>query len=287
MSILDNFSKNLETASIYFQGGVRRGIIIFLGIGLLFLAPVYFFGQLGSTVWSNLDVNPFRVENKQIVNPKVLLESDFTIDRSQLVPLINNETVLYTTINNKANSLIGYWPFVYRMQVLDNKGAIVEENIEKSYLLPGEVGYIVANPGNDLGTKLVVSPEPGTKAILYNPFNINLKDRINTQTIQIRNNTVTAIENSDQLEIRATLKNTDLIEIKGLDILYIIRDSRDKVVGIGKYKIDYLPPGTEKEFYLKYPKPRFRTATRLEVRPFVNYLDKNSVSLPENIEPKV
>jgi hypothetical protein len=282
MAFLDNISQNVETASIYFQGGVRRGIIIFLAICILFLVPVYFFGQLGATVWANLDLNPAKIQNKSIVSKKLISENSFSIDRSQLVPLVNDETVLYTTINNRSNSLIGYWPFVYRMQVLDNKGAIVEEKIERSYLLPGEVSYVVANPGNNLGTRLVVSPEPETTPVLFNPFSISLRDRVN---IQVRNNSVVEKENSDLLEIRAILKNVDLVEIKSLDILYIIRDSRDRVVGIGKYQIDYLAPGAEREFYLTYPKPKFRRAVRLDIRTFVNYLDKNSVYLPELIEP--
>lgn len=283
MPFLENLSQNVETASLYFQGGVRRGIIIFLGICLLFLEPVYFLGQLGATVWANSDFNPNKITSKQIVNQKLISETDFSIDRSQLVPLVGDETVLYTTINNRSNTLIGYWPFVYRMQVLDNKGTIVEEKIETSYLLPGEVGYVIANPGNDLGTRLVISPEPETVPILFNPFGVSLRDRIN---VQVRNNSVTEIPNSDQLQITAILKNVDLVEIRALDILYIIRDSRDRVVGIGKYKIDYLAPGAEREFSLKYPKPKFRRAVRLDIRTFVNYLDKNSVFLPEIIEPK-
>lgn len=283
MAFLDNLSRNVETASIYFQGGVRRSILVFLGIGLILLAPSYFLGQLVSTAWSNSDLNPSKIENKQIVNQKLILENNFSIDRSQLVPLINEETVLYTTINNRSNSVIGYWPFVYRLQVLDNKGTIIQEKIESSYLLPGEVSYIIANPGNNQGTRLVVSPEPESNPVLFNPFGSTLKDRVN---IQVRNNSVTEKPNTDLLEIRAILKNVDLVEIKALNILYIIRDSRDRVVGIGKYKIDYLAPGTEKEFFLTYPKPKFRRANRLDIRTFVNYLDKNSVVLPEIIEPK-
>jgi|694.fasta_scaffold45553_1 hypothetical protein len=274
----------LQSFLLYFQGGVRRKILIFLGICLVLLAPIYFLGQIGSTVWANVDLNPNKLQNKSIVLQKLIQENEFGIDRSQNVPLANNETVLYTTINNRQNPLIGYFPFTYRLQVLDKQGSVIENKIESSYLLPEEFKYIVASTGNDKADRLIVSTiEDESRPVLFNPYSINLASKV---SLDVRNPTVLSDPNSTDLTISAYVKNNDLVDIKKLDVLYLIRDRRDRVVGVGQYQLEYLKAGEERFFSLKYPKPKFRTAVSLEVRPFVNYLDKNNLKLPQINSPE-
>lgn len=264
----------LESASIYFQGGVRRWIIIFLGILLVLLMPFYFAGQALATFWSSSDWNSESIFYKEIFEPKTVPISDYRIDRSVSVPLGNNETVLYTTINNSKNQTIGYFPFVYRLQVLDATKKIVYESVETSYLLPGEVKYVIANPKNDQGYDLVVTTDPRTQPVLFNPQADNLAKNVQVET---RNPVVNNNTDSDQLEVTALVKNKGLVEIRNLDILYIIRDARDRVVGIGEKQILNLRSGEERPISAMYPKPKYRTATRLEIRASVNYLDKENI----------
>jgi hypothetical protein len=264
----------LESASIYFQGGVRKSIIIFLGILLILLMPFYFFGQIMAGFWSNNSKNSQAIFYKEIFEPKNVLVSNYQIDRSVSVPLVNSETVLYTTINNTKNQTIGYFPFVYRLQVLDANKKIVYENVESTYLLPGEVKYIIANPKNDKGYDLVITKDPKTQPVLYNPQADNLAKSVMVQT---RNPIVKNNPENDQLEMTALIKNNGLVEIRSLDILYIARDARDRVVGIGEKQIMNLRSSEEREISVIYPKPKYRKATRLEVRAFVNYLDKENI----------
>ena len=276
MAFSDSLSRQIETASLYFQGGVRRSVIIFAGVCIVLTAPAFFLGQSLSAIWSTLPANPDRIQNKNIYIQKILSENDYSIDRSQLVPLSKGGTVLYTTINNRQNQDYGYYPFVYRVQVLDIQNSIIYEKIEQSYLLPGDIKYVVVAPGDDRGVSLRVSTEPDTRTLLYNPQAINLSKRIN---VEVRNPTVTDGDGEASLVLRATIKNNDIVRLKVVDLMYLIRDNRDRVVGVGQYKLENLQPGEEREFYLTYPKPRYRRATRLDIRTFVNYLDDNNIVL--------
>lgn len=274
-----SLGNSVQNFSLYFQGGVRRKILIFLGICLILLAPIYFLGQLGSTLWSNVDLNPNKLQKKSIVQKKLIQENEFGIDRSQIISLANDETILYTTINNRQNPLIGYMPFTYRLQILDKKGAVIEDRIESSYLLPGEFKYISASTGDNQGDRLVISNIPEeSKPVLFNPFKMSLGENLK---IEVRNPSLFLDPNSTDLTLSAFVKNNDLVDIKNLDILYLIRDRRDRVVGIGQYRLENFKSGEERYFSLKYPKPKFRTPVRLEIRPFVNYLDQNNLKLPQ------
>jgi hypothetical protein len=278
--MLESLTNRVETASLYFQGGVRRSVLIFAGICILLVAPLYFFGQLAAQVWFQAPFNPagFNPKNS-LIQTKVVANNDYIIERTQFVPLIGGRTILYTTINNRQNQQVGYLPFIYRVQILNSEGSILSNEIKQSYLLPGEVKYIiqeVQDSDEETATELRVSTEPKTQGILYNPAEDNLAERIN---IEVRNPTISEY-NGDNLRLEALVKNDDLVKIRNLDLLYIIRDDRDRVVGIGEFRLEDVNPQEEREFSLVYPKPRFRTATRLEVRAFVNYLNQDNVVLP-------
>lgn len=276
-------SQKIETLNLYFQGGVRRSVLVVCIILVILSVPSYFIGQLTSALWANTDLNPGKLDRRIFVKDKIVTQQEYSIDRSSIVPLANGEVVLYSTVNNRNNPYIGYNPFVYRIQILDNQGTVLDEKIEESYLLPGEFKYVLATTKNSSATRLVITPLPQTKAVLFNPFKLNLANKFN---VEIRNPVVRNLDNSQELEVLAFVKNQELIEIRNLDLLYIIRDDRDRVVGIGKYRVDFLKSGEEKEFILRYPKPKYRTATRLDLRSFVNYLEPNNVRLAEIIEPK-
>ncbi len=276
MSEYRGLSDRIETASLYFQGGVRRWVVVFALISIILIIPIYYLGRSSSQLFFYLPFNTYGFEKKDLVDSKVIQINDFRLDRTQFVPLVNNETVLYTTVNNRSNSTIGYWPLVYRVQVLDKDGAILSDNIQSDYLLPGEIKYIVATSSDDLGATLNISTEPGTQSKIFNPATDNLAQRVN---VEVRNPLVSEIEGSDDISLSAIIKNNDFVLLRRLDLLYIIRDDRDRVVGIGKFSLDNIEPYEERDFRLNYPKPRFRRPTRLDIRANVNYLDPNSVVL--------
>jgi hypothetical protein len=271
MGFGDNLQYKIENASIYFQGGVRRSVLIFAGICLVILAPSYFLGQFSSNLWKNSWYN-----DKNIVIPKNVTEQEYAISETEVVSLANNTNDLYVSVNNKANKEIGFFPWVYTVQVLNNNGSILSQRKISSYLLPEETKYIVINSSDSQGTKLNLIREPETKSRLYNP---NSNQLLKQPNVEIRTQELTPIPNSNNLKIRAIFKNNDQIVIQRFDVLYIIRDTRQSVVGIGTYSFNGFIANSEREMILEYPKPKNREARFLDLRWSVNYLDETNIKL--------
>ncbi len=134
----------------------------------------------------------------------------------------------------------------------------------------------MADPKNDRGSDLRVTTEPRTQAVNFNPESDTLSSRVN---IDVRNPLVKETADGKALELTATLKNTDLVDLYNVDLLYIVRDNQDRVIGIGQLKVQNIFSGEEKNFFVTYPKPLFRRATKLEITPSVSYLDTNNIRL--------
>jgi len=271
--VTNNFLYKIESLVINFQSGVRRGVLIAAGILLLLTIPFYFIGQVIASFWMYNSANSNALELVEFFNPKTTTFYNYTVDRSQIVPLANGENVLYTTINNKENPTVGYFPYFYRVQVLNEAGDLVFENQAQTYILPGDIKYIVVNPGNNQGYKLNITEEPQTTATLFNPFANNFANIVNQ--VQVRNPQIIENEDGQTLDLSAEIKNNSLIEILEVDILYIVRGTRDKVIGIGQQQIINLEAGEEREVFIKYPRPRHRRPLRLDMRIQINYLNSD------------
>lgn len=277
MSLLDNLQYKTENISLYFQGGVRRGVLIFLGISLILLAPFYFLGQLTSNIFDRLPINPNKSSDKNIVIPKTIVENPLEFGNTQVVPLVEDENSLYLTISNKTNLGIGFFPFVYTTQILSSEDTILSQQTTSSYLLPGDVKYIVANSLDKNGVKIKVIRQPQTQPVSYNP-NQNLLLKEPKITRQSQN--IEILKDGKSLAVKAVFKNEDQLLIKKVNILYIIRDGRESVVGIGEYSFANFAPNTEREVAIIYPMPRDRTPVSANVIASVNYLDKSNFVLP-------
>jgi hypothetical protein len=254
------------------RGLLRFWPIYILIISLILIYPFYTLGNIFAKNSFDTDI----VSNN-FVNQKTISMYNYRIDRTQLILLANEETVLYTTISNLNNSSVGFSPLVHRVQVLDAKNSIVYEEFQTSYLLPGEVKYLIVNPRNNLGYEIRLIEEPQTNPVLFNPaeskFSQVFKD------LEVRNPEFKETLDGKNLELKAVIKNRSLLEIKELNVVYILRSTRDKVVGIGEMKIKYLKSEEEREFYVTYPKPKYRRVNTLDIRPFVNYLDVDNFVL--------
>ena len=266
---------SLENFSLWFQGGIRRSVLILCGVCVVLLAPMYFLGILLSNVWNTIPANPNRFDNQNLVTPKFIPEKDWTISKTQIVPLATGENVLYVSVSNKENPLIGYFPFVYDVQILDNNGKALFNETRNDYILPGEIRYLVFNTKPEAAEIRLVRNQK-TQPIYYNPNSKSVREA----RVQVVNQNLRDITFTRNLEISATVKNVDQRKIKKLDILYILRDSRQSVVGIGVWKEENISPNQEVSFKFQYPKPKDRTATILDLQLSVNYLDTDNVFLP-------
>jgi hypothetical protein len=276
MSFADELQYRTENLSLYFQGGVRRSVLIFAGICLVLLAPTYFLGQQISNLWSQAPFNPNRFNSKNIVIAKILTEREMQIGETQVATLANGENTLYLTINNKVNPEIGFFPFVYTVQILSRDDVVVTQQKYRSYILPGEIKYVVARSADPAGQKLKIIREPETQAVNYNP---NQTGIVKQPNIVIKDQSVRSIPGTKNLQVRAVFKNEDQVYVDDVDVLYIIRDTRESVVGIGEYSFQGFLPNTEREVVLEYPQPNDRVASQADIRWSVNYLDKSLIRL--------
>jgi len=274
-----NFENNLSGLLVYFQDGIRRSILIFCGIGFLFLIPLYFLAQGASNVWSSSELNKERLNLANILYPSLDLSvSEYIISRTQRIDLINGDTVFYTTINNRTNSEVGYFPFVYDVALLDVKDQVISQKTYSEYLLPGELKYIVVSSANGQAQNLKITPsESNSQPTKLDKTQNTLASK--SRELEIRNPNVVSQEGQTELDVNFLVKNKSIIKIATVDLTYIVRDDRDRILGIGQYQIFNLRADEERQLSLKYPKPKVRKATRLDVKWEVNYLDKNNLIL--------
>lgn len=270
MALMDNLQYRLENASLYFQGGVRRSVLIFSGVCILLLAPLYFLGQLSSNLWKQT-----WFDSQEIYIAKQIPQREYEISETQIVPLANGSRELYLSVNNFANREIGFFPWVYTLQVLDAGDSLLSQQTYRSYLLPEETKYIVHRSNDGNASKLRIIQEPATQAYRYNP---NANRILKEPNIEIRSPGF-ELNSDDSLTIRAVFKNNDIVNVNSVNVLYIIRDTRQSVVGIGEYSFNGFSAGSEREMRLNYPKPKDREPRFLDIRWSVNYLDSRNILL--------
>jgi hypothetical protein len=273
MAFADNLQYQIENISIYFQGGIRRSILIFAGVSLVLLTPTYFIAQQANNIWSSLSINSQRLQTGSIVTPKNINLQQFELSQTQVVQLMNGENSLYVTADNKINPEVGFYPYVYSVQTLNSSGTILSQQTKRSYILPGEVKYIVAQSPENSATTLKIQQLPETKSILYNQQNPNVLKKPN---VSIRGKSIDIDEAKQNIKIKIDIKNEEDFKIRQIDFLIIIRGSRQDVVGVREYSLDTTSPG-ERSFTVDYPLPKNGIAPSIiDVRWSVNYLDKTT-----------
>lgn len=275
MSFIDNLQYKAQSLSILFKQGIRRSFIIFAVVCVILLAPFYFIGQFTSRIWNSSNLNPNRINNTTFVIPRTITEQPLEYSETQIVPLKNGETALYMTISNKLNDEVGFWPFVYTVQVLDNAGAILSQERTRSYLLPDDIKYVVSTSKDPSAVRLNVIREPETKAVFHNK---NSPQFVSDPNISIEAQRLEFPKGSDKLKVFARFKNNGQFNVKSVEVLYIVRDTRQSVVGIGEFSFQGFLAKSERDMNLDYPYPLERTPSIADVRWSINYLDPNIIT---------
>ena len=269
---MSGFQYRLENLSLSLQQGVRRSILIYIAICVVLLTPVFFLGQFLSSAWFKTPINPWRLDNSQVFVSKETSIADLEIGRSQVVSLDGGEQALYLTVSNKGNSTIGFNPWVYKLQILDKDEVLLSEQEFQGYLLPEEVKFLVASFPDDRATSMRFVQTQDTKKIDYNPLS-----GPQNPDVQILSQSFEEMDNG-KLRLFAQFRNNDQANIEKIDILYIVRDTRQSVVGIGTFSFNGFKSGTTREMVVEYPMPEDRVPRILDVRWSVNYLDSNQFS---------
>ncbi len=274
----DNLQKQLENISIWFQGGVRRSIIIFTAVVLCLLAPIYFLGIFTSTTWFRLFANPSRLDTASYFIPKFIDEKPLIISPTQVVPLKDGSNELYFSINNKDNPEIGFYPFVYDIQVLDKNGAAINQETRTSYILPGDTRYITYKSPDGRADRLIINRNNQTTPIYYNP----LSKKFKKPDIVVSNEKYTLRTFTNYMNIGFTLKNRDKVNIKNVDIIFTVRDKQDSIIGVGDFAVSDLAPGEQRDIDIPYIQHLERTASNVEIIPLVNFLELDNFYLSKD-----
>jgi hypothetical protein len=261
-----------------FRGGIHRWIFVYTIIGLILIFPFYILGQSASKLWYNIPFNPVHFVSKDLIKKDYLAKNDSTVkfDEVGMSDLLGNQKLLYTFVNNQNNKNFGYDPFVYKAQVLDEAGKILSESTEKTYILPGEASFISTYSEDPNAANLKIIQLPETKQIKYNPVANPLLHKI---ILDVRDARIIDLDQSN-ITLKASLKNVENIQIKKIDVVLIVRDSQDGIVGAKNFSFNNLGPQEERSIELIYPKPKDKNATNLDVRYSINFLDPESIKVP-------
>ena len=270
--VFQNWQYKVESLGIWFQGGVKRWVLVAFGICLVLAIPLYFLFGAMAGVWFNTSINPNKFNNNITFQPKNIPEKKLTFGETQRVPLKDKSSELYMVINNKENPLIGYNPFVYDIQVVDNQNNEISRETRSTYILPGDIKYITFRSPNLSATKLIVSQNDKTQRVYYNPNSINQKPNI-----QITNQDFKVRTFTDILYVSMSIKNLEKFAIKGVDVLYTIRDARESVIGIGEYRVTNLESSEQRDLTkIEYTQPASAEPTGVDIIWSVNYLESVS-----------
>jgi len=223
-------------------------------------------------------VKPFQ---KDIVIPKTIKANPYSIGESRVIDLNNGQKILYLLVSNKDNPDIGFYPWSYTYQVLSASGEVLEQrSVFDDFLLPDEQTYIVVYTSNPQAVSLRIQlDEVNTNLVPYNRESPNFLKKPN---IVQRRGIVNDDPKKDFYEVSLLFKNDDTVDVKTVNVLYLLRSDDGQIVGMNKSVLSGFLANTEREItVLDLPKPS-RALTKkplLEVVLRINYLDPTIVTL--------
>jgi len=223
-------------------------------------------------------VKPFQ---KDIVIPKTIKANPYSIGESRVIDLNNGQKILYLLVSNKDNPDIGFYPWSYTYQVLSASGEVLEQrSVFDDFLLPDEQTYIVVYTSNPQAVSLRIQlDEVNTNLVPYNRESPNFLKKPN---IVQRRGIVNDDPKKDFYEVSLLFKNDDTVDVKTVNVLYLLRSDDGQIVGMNKSVLSGFLANTEREItVLDLPKPRRALTNKplLEVVLRINYLDPTIVTL--------
>jgi hypothetical protein len=263
-----------ENIILDLQSGIRKWVIIALVLSLILAFPSYLIGrEISKLFFFNIGVVTSKFDNRDLYSPKTLVEKEVRLDTTTYIDLINGQRLLYSFLDNRLNNNVGYNKFVYKLQILDKTGSVISDEIKETYLLPGEAKIITAYTTNTDAVSMSIERQPQTFAVDYNPAaNPLLKD----PGLEIRSQNV-EIKDKNTLRLRASFKNPTKLFVRDVDLVMLVRDSQDSIIGVQETKFSGFTAGEDRDMDLTYPKSKNRTAKYLDVRYTVNYLEEDSI----------
>lgn len=258
----------LERFSIFFQGGVRRSLLYFIGICLLLAWPVQYLGQAAAMLVGRIRLEP---------GPAVVLPNfanlDYEIGQTRIARLGNGEQDVYLEVDNRPNQDFGLSPWVYELQLRDPQGQVINRQTYSSYLLPGETKYVVTRDPSGRASEMTLTELDTTRVVDYNP-QANPFQKL--PEVRVSNSQITP-QNQNQIQLSALLTNRDRLEIQTVDVTYVLRDQNREIVGIGEGRFNGFIPEETREFVATHPTPETGAVRFLEVIWSTDYLRDGNI----------
>ena len=271
MAFSEDLQYKLENLSIYFQGGVRRSIIIAAGVSIVLLAPMYFAGKLIANMYANsyLELNSFAIKPVKNIY-------DYEIGKTNKATVKNGEVILYAAINNKKNIDVGYFPWNYSITVLDDQGNVITpKRTYSSYLLPNDNKYLIVS-GPATAANLQIQEEPGTVKVNYNP-NANPLQSIPSVT-QEKERVV--VEKDGTMTVTGVLRNLDRRRLEQVDVVFLVRNSEEEIVYAGSGSFNGFVQGTDREFNVRnLSLPKDSDPVTVNILWSTNYLNPQNLKI--------
>ena len=268
MALADSLQRGLERFSIFFQGGVRRGILYFLGICLVLAWPMQYVGKYAALLVGQASLE----EGPAAVLPGAQ-QADLDIGPAQFVELASGERDFYLEVDNKANPRFGFSPWIYELRLLDDTGRLIESKTRESYVLPGDAKYVTLRDTTGTATRMELVEQAGTQIVDYNP-EANPFQRLPQVTVSNEEIRPGAL---NQLQVRALFTNRDKLRVGTMDVTYIIRNRRQEIIGIGEGQFNGFTPGETRDFIANHPANASEEAQFPEIEWSTNYLQEGNV----------
>jgi hypothetical protein len=262
------------------KAGAKKWVLICFALTIILYYPIYLLSIQATKFWFyNVPFNPQKYVTKKFVNSKSDLKADVQTVSSSYVDLADGRRLVYTFLDNRNNKNLGFDPFVFKKQLLDNKGSSVQDSFDQVYLLPGQTRYIFDYTENTDAVTLSIQRQPETNQVEYNP---NANDFLKQPEFDIRESIVEESQDPNEknlLKIKASIKNPTKFAFKKVDFVMLIRDTNDAVIGVQNYSFNEFLPNEERDIRLTYPKSVNKDASSLDVRYSVNFLDESNIRL--------
>ena len=190
----------------------------------------------------------------------------------------NNKRGFYAAVTNKQDVNIGYNPWVYDYKILDASNRVVEEGTRSSYLLPNERTYVTGPITNAQG--LTFEVETNLEKSVPVEFILENSDLTALPQIKVVNRSFNDLDNDEHVNINFSLSNDTLYDLNKIDAYFLLYNKDDRIIGIGRFKVESMPKGQIEEVNITFPKPSdgLGTINFLEVLPVVNYMDNENYS---------
>jgi hypothetical protein len=262
--MFEELSYNLRNNLIIRSGTIRKSVIIASVIILVLSIPSYFLGG----VIANFSKR-FWFDDQSILSSQSQAVGQINVSETQIVELVGGVRDFYVSISNKENRNIGFSPFNYTIQLLNSSNQVIFQETRSEFLLPDETKFVTLRSTDPQAYRIEILQNNDNSPKIYNPDNNSIARNPN---IEIRQSRLTELDNG-LLQINAQFKNNDIVRIDKVDVLYIIRDTRQSVVGIGNFQFNGFVAGELRDLTITYPKPLNREARIIDIRVRVNYLD--------------